>query len=223
MANTTHTPSIEELLADVPLTDPASIPPDGDDGQAFAPQPEPQEPPPAGTEPGPPMNRPSPAPGGHPKLTLTKAQRVGTRNRAVRAAALALVHSANVRYTQGPERWEGLQHRLVASKGQYPRAADCSSFATWCIWNGLRMYGAPDVVNNAGWKAGFTGTQLNCGTRVTGKIMRGDLAIYGSGPPGKHVAICIGDGLVISHGSDRGPFKLKLHYRDDLMEVRRYF
>jgi cell wall-associated NlpC family hydrolase len=52
--------------------------------------------------------------------------------------------------------------------------------------------------------------------------MRGDLAIYGSGAPGEHVAICIGGGLVISHGSEPGPFKLPLRYRTDLLEIRRY-
>jgi cell wall-associated NlpC family hydrolase len=51
---------------------------------------------------------------------------------------------------------------------------------------------------------------------------RGDCFIYGSDWPGKHVAVYIGGGYVISHGSEAGPFKLHWNYRPDLMEVRRY-
>jgi cell wall-associated NlpC family hydrolase len=53
-------------------------------------------------------------------------------------------------------------------------------------------------------------------------VLVGDLAIYGSGPPGKHVAMCLGGGMIFSHGSEAGPFKLAVHYRPDLMEIRRY-
>ena len=49
-----------------------------------------------------------------------------------------------------------------------------------------------------------------------------NLAIYGYGFPGEHVAVCLGGGMVFSHGSEAGPFKLRLHYRPDLYQIRRY-
>src|ERR1044072_803501 len=86
------------------------------------------------------------------------------------------------------------------------------------------MQHLPDTVNGEAWIAGYTGTMLTHGTRVTSdsNVLPGDLALYGSGPPGKHVTICVGGGMVISHGSEEGPFKCKLRYREDLMEIRRY-
>jgi cell wall-associated NlpC family hydrolase len=199
----------EELLADIPLDDPATIAPDeGDIGEA--PDPEVFE----GAE------QPLVA-----VAALSAAQVAEVRSAAIHAAVLGLNNRGAVHYTQaaGP-RWEGINRGLIAAQGRFPNNADCSSFVTWCLWNGMRLHNLPDTVNGQGWRAGFTGTQLNHGTRVSGDraVVPGDLALYGSGRPGKHVAICIGGGLVISHGSEAGPFKLALHYRNDLMEIRRY-
>jgi hypothetical protein len=42
-----------------------------------------------------------------------------------------------------------------------------SSFATWCLWNGLALrFGLGDIVNAAGWTAGYTGTMLEHGLPV---------------------------------------------------------
>ena len=211
---------IDEILEQIPLTDPSTIPDDGDDADAYV-EPEPDPGPPSGGAEAPPRPVMSmPVPQRH--LHLSKAQRIGARDRAMRAAALAVQHSAHISYSQGSDRWDGIRRRCRASKGQFPHAGDCSSFTTWCLWDALLMYDAPDVINGSSWTAGYTGTQLEHGKPVTGSVMRGDLAIYGNGAPGKHVAICIGNGLVISHGSQAGPMKVKLHYRRDLMEVRRY-
>ena len=53
------------------------------------------------------------------------------------------------------------------------------------------------------------------GETLTRAIL-GDLAIYND-----HVAVCIGGGYVLSHGSP-GIKKRPLHYRNDLISVRRY-
>jgi hypothetical protein len=45
----------------------------------------------------------------------------------------------------------------------------------------------------------------------------------GSGAPGNHVTVCLGGGVVLSHGSPAGPFKLPLRYRGDVLSIRRYF
>lgn len=81
--------------------------------------------------------------------------------------------------------------------------------------------GHRDTVNGESWRAGFTGTLLEHGREV-GTPAPGDLALYGSGFPGEHVAIYTGGGLVVSHGSEAGPLLLPLHYRSDLMQIRRY-
>jgi cell wall-associated NlpC family hydrolase len=127
-------------------------------------------------------------------------------------------------YTQTGRRWDGINKGLKAWKGQFPNYADCSSFATWCLWNGLDHFGVRDVVNGANWKAGYTGTILNHGKLVKKQSnwMRGDLIVYGNGFPGEHVAIYIGDGLVISHGSEPAPVKVRWNYRGDFMQCRRF-
>lgn len=156
---------------------------------------------------------------------LNAKQRDRVRALATEAARLALDHAPQVHYTQGSSRWQGIDKKLKAWKGQYPNYADCSSLATWCLWNGLSHYGVRDTVNGCAWKAGYTGTMLQHGKRVVHRenVLRGDLALYGvPGTTGKHVAICVGGGKVISHGSEAGPFLLPIDYRSDLMQIRRY-
>lgn len=156
---------------------------------------------------------------------LSADHRRHARYRTLQAAQLGLRHAEAIHYTQGAKRWSGINNHEVASHGEYAAYYDCSSFATWCLWNGLFVpYGVRDVVNGEGWRAGYTGTMLDHGKRVVHEynIKIGDLALYGSGPPGEHVAICIGGGKVISHGSEGGPYLLPLHYRSDLYQIRRY-
>jgi cell wall-associated NlpC family hydrolase len=60
---------------------------------------------------------------------------------------------------------------------------------------------------------------------VTGGIRAakvGDSVLYGPRPTFEHVATYIGGGLVFSHGSEAGPFKLSAYYRPVAM-VRRHF
>jgi hypothetical protein len=156
---------------------------------------------------------------------LTPAQLAQERSFAVQAAQVALQHRGGVHYTQDARRrWDGINRGLLGARGQYPSYADCSSFVTWCLWNGMRIQHLPDTVNGTAWRSGYTGTLLQHGTLVPSErsVLPGDLVFYGSGWPGKHVAICIGRGLVISHGSEAGPFQLPLHYRSDVMQIRRY-
>lgn len=140
------------------------------------------------------------------------------------AALLGVRHEPVIHYTQeaGP-RWEGIRENRKAYKGEFPRYADCSSYTTWCIWNGLGHYGVRDTVNGLAWKAGYTGTQKQCGKRVQYRFSwrTGDLVHYGGGT-GKHVAIYIGRGQVVSHGSEAGPMILPWDYRSDYAETRRH-
>lgn len=155
---------------------------------------------------------------------LSRAHRITARDLTCRAAILGIKNSAAIHYTQGPRRWDGISKNLKAHKGQFPIYADCSAFATWCLWNGLNHFGVRDTVNGEHWSGGYTGTMLDHGKRVVHSTnwLRGDLFIYGNGAPGEHVALYLGGGMVASHGSEAGPFKLRWNYRSDLMEVRRY-
>jgi hypothetical protein len=155
---------------------------------------------------------------------LSRPQRLLCRDRVVAAAMLALAHRAEVHYTQGAQRWDGIKNDRRARRGEFPRQADCSSFATWCLWNGLFLsYRLDDIVNGHDWMAGYTGTMRDHGKRVGNvphEILRGDCVFYEG-----HVTIVVGRKndvpMVVSHGMEQGPFYLKWNYRTPL-QVRRY-
>jgi cell wall-associated NlpC family hydrolase len=206
----------EDPTPDIPLDDPATLPPDeGDAGETAQP---------AGDAPHPSTSSDAAEQADTLLKALNATQLAQERKAAVQAAVVALNHRAAVHYTQGSRRWDGIKRGLLGARGQFPSYADCSSFVTWCLWNGMRLHNVPDIVNGQGWHSGYTGTLLRHGHHVSSEaaVLPGDLVFYGSGWPGKHVAICIGGGRIISHGSEAGPFKLLLHYRRDFMEIRRY-
>jgi hypothetical protein len=143
-------------------------------------------------------------------------ERVRCRALVVQAAELGLAHAGQVHYRQrSGKRWDGIARHRDAALGQFPENADCSSYVTWCLWNGLFLrYGLPDTVNGQEWRAGYTGT-----LRVHGKgvdendILPGDCVFYD--PP--HVTIVVstlhGVPMVVSHGSEGGPYHVKYNYR----------
>lgn len=144
------------------------------------------------------------------------------RGLAVQAARLCLHRAVSLHYTETGDRFQGIEKDLKAWRGETPTEGDCSSTFAWWIWNGLDHFHVRDVVNGENWKAGYTGTMLEHGRRVTGQMQVCDAVIYGSGWPGKHVAMYVGGGMVISHGSEAGPFLLPYRYRPDVMAIRRY-
>jgi cell wall-associated NlpC family hydrolase len=151
------------------------------------------------------------------------------RERVVRAAMLGVKHRDQIHYTQGGRRWEGIARGLRAYRGQFPRWADCSSFATWCLWDALGGLGAgPDTVNGAAWRGGYTGTQIRHGHEVPiGAAREGDLAFYGTSRGNiNHVTIVVAPGRVVSHGQESGPSLLAIDYHrgsfGGLKFVRRY-
>lgn len=160
---------------------------------------------------------------------LSAPRRAKARELTVKAAMLTYRHRSQVHYTQGALRWQGINKDFKAYRGQFPRYADCSAFATWCIWNGLDHYGVRDTVNGLNWKAGYTGTMLEHGKRVVHlkNVLRGDCVLYGRpGTTGSHTAIIVGRSngvpMVVSHGSEGGPYYLPYNYRSDIMSIRRY-
>jgi hypothetical protein len=154
---------------------------------------------------------------------LNYKDRKKARELGLKAARLGLERAPSLHYTQGAKRWEGIAKKLKAWKGQCPAYADCSAFATWCLWNALDHFHLKDIVNGADWKGGYTGTQLQHGRVVKYGKKPLDLVLYGQkGTTGEHVAVYVGGGKVISHGSEGGPYLLRWDYRPDVIEVRRF-
>jgi hypothetical protein len=128
-------------------------------------------------------------------------------------------------YTQEAEaRWEAILNDWRIADGNYIKRGDCSSTHTWLVMNALTHVGAHhDWVNDLAYKGGFTGT-----IAAHGKLVRdvrnakvADGVLYGPRPDFEHVATYLGGGVVFSHGSMAGPFKLGVDYRPDRGMIRR--
>ncbi len=82
-----------------------------------------------------------------------------------------------------------------------PPYSDCSSTVTWIYWT---LFGnGPDFMNGEQWGAGYTGTLDKHGINVganTADLAIGDLCFYYH--PMHHVAVYVGGGKVVSHGTD---------------------
>jgi len=143
----------------------------------------------------------------------TPAQRQG-----LYTAAMAIYNQrASEHYTQGPSRWSGITDHIHPPNA--PPYSDCSSAVTWCYWN---VFGSgPDFLNGQNWAAGYTGSMSGRGKSVACSAMQiGDLAFYGR-PTISHVAISVGNGKVVSHGSDPAGL-YSVNYRSDLNQCRTY-
>ena len=152
---------------------------------------------------------------------LSPAHHKKAVNMTLQAAVLGFKHKEQVHYTEGPERWSGIDQDRKAWRGQVPTYADCSAYVTWCLWNGLDHFHYPDIVNGQKWRAGYTGTMMQHGVLVSSPLP-GDAVIYGTAWPGEHTALYTGGGLVVSNGSEPGPFLLPIRYRPDILQIRRY-
>jgi len=152
---------------------------------------------------------------------LGAKKRRTVRRRLRRTALNAARNRGAIHYTQGFRRWDGIRlHRR--GPGHYPNYADCSALASWLLWDAfkhVRMNN--DIVNGARWTGGFTGTMLRHGKHLSRPTLVGDCVFYGSWPNGSHVAIYIGNNLVVSHGSEAGPLIVRWNYRS-VLAVRRY-
>jgi hypothetical protein len=160
---------------------------------------------------------------------LSDAQAFHARRVIIKDVHNMMQHQAAIHYTQGPRRWEGIDHRCNHLDGTFPHHADCSSTLTWLIWDAIaRSYHVHDLVNHAAWKAGYTGTAQSGGKQVKheSNLLIGDGIFYGDqgGGISEHTAIYIGGGHVFSHGGESGPFILPMDYRKDRRRelMRRY-
>jgi hypothetical protein len=127
---------------------------------------------------------------------------------------LRLVGGCCQRYTQSGQRGD------FPSWPSIPSGTDCSGEVTWIAWQS--GFGAALGYYGRGSPVGWTGTLAHQGRAVAnnGPLQIGDLVLYGRFPFG-HVAMYIGHGNVISHGST-GVKILPYNYRA-VGQVRRYF
>lgn len=157
-------------------------------------------------------------------LGLDVEQRFAARQKALYSARTALAHAGIMRYSEGAERWSGIDEHRRAYRGEYPPVADCSAFVTWCLWDGTLLEKLSDFVNGERWRAGYTGTMTQHGVSVMGRrLLVGDAIFYGgTRDVPQHVTIYVGSGRVISHGSPGGPRLLPIRYWDEIVDMRRY-
>lgn len=160
---------------------------------------------------------------------LNDAQAFHARRVIIKDVHNMMQHKSIIHYSQGPDRWEGIDRRCTHLNGTFPLHADCSSTLTWLIWDAIaRSYHVHDLVNHDNWRAGYTGTAQTGGKRVKhdSNLLIGDGIFYGDqgGGVSEHTAIYIGGGHVFSHGSEAGPFILPIDYRPDRRRelMRRY-
>lgn len=137
------------------------------------------------------------------------------RWRVVTTAFTFLSAAPRVHYTQGPMRMQIVRTRDLPPLTTGDIWEDCSSLVTACYWIGTDGKLDPNDYGFDG-RTGWTGTLSRNGRSVTLAGARpSDLVFYGSGPPWNHVAMYVGAGRVISHGSEPGPYHLPIDYRGD--------
>lgn len=161
-------------------------------------------------------------------LGLSGHDRAIARLRASYAAMVGVARRGVTEYTEGASRWDGIDNRRNpwGKPRQSPHHADCSAFYTWAVWIATRAWKLGDFVNGEGWRAGYTGTMTSHGERVDpNHLIHADAVFYGgSFSVPQHVAIYVGNGRVVSHGSPGEPkvYPTDLYGALPIMQCRRY-
>lgn len=160
-------------------------------------------------------------------MSLDPNQKLAARDLIRRYLERAEANKENIHYDQ---------FRPMNHLGKSPSSTftcDCSGYVPAAFrWADLHLnFVLHDPHGNNYNGYGNTATLLSNNYRrrvpLNRKFFVGDMAIYGpSLLKTAHVAICRKDGYVdesvwSSHGSERGPYSVKLHYRSDLLVVVR--
>lgn len=161
----------------------------------------------------------------HSPFGLSGPQRQRARDIAVYAAMVGYHHRSQMIYTEGGARWSGIDDHRLGYKNEFPRAADCSAFDSWCLWNAFEHFHIhEDHVNGANWREGYTGTMVEHGVEVAiSQLLPADSVFYaGTRSVPQHVAIYVGHGRVVSHGRQGDPSLLPVHLGLPINQARRY-
>jgi lysozyme family protein/peptidoglycan hydrolase-like protein with peptidoglycan-binding domain len=135
------------------------------------------------------------------------------RKRIVDWALWGCKNSAQIAYSQNGN----VRLAALGKKGTLPLATDCSAFATLCYsWAGApnpNAAGAYDARQPA-----FTGSMLSRCRRIPRSAAQpGDLVVWTPPRVGQHVCLVVAGGadpLLVSHGDDSGPKKLRFSAED---------
>ena len=146
-------------------------------------------------------------------LSKGETPAITSRQRVANEAVWGYNNRGQIHYAQvRPMRMLDMGHRL-------PQTGDCSEFATVCY----KRASCPDPNARLFDGAGYTGTLAQHGRLVSLSQARpGDLVLYGGGWPYHHVAVYVGFGRVVSHGSEGGPYLVPIDYRSDRRQIRSY-
>ena len=134
------------------------------------------------------------------------------RKKIVEWALWGVKNTHRIAYSQG-----GTRMGALLSPGSLPLATDCSAFASLCYsWAGAPNpnFDGPYVAA----QGGYTGTMLGRCRRIPAAAAKpGDLVVWTPPSTGQHVCIVVGGGadpMLVSHGSDSGPLKIRFSDED---------
>jgi hypothetical protein len=152
------------------------------------------------------------------KARRAKRQKEATSQQAIRKrivnwALWGCKNSGNIAYSQNGN----VRLSALGKKATLPLATDCSAFATLCYcWagapnpNGAGAYDSRQPV--------FTGSMLDHCRRIPrSAVQPGDLVVWTPPRVGQHVCVVVAGGpdpLLVSHGDNSGPKKLRFSAED---------
>ena len=135
------------------------------------------------------------------------------RKRIVNWALWGCKNSGHIGYSQNGN----VRLAALGKKATLPLATDCSAFATLCYcWAGAPNPNAAGKYDAR--QPTFTGSMLaHCRRVPRSAVQPGDLVVWTPPGTGQHVCVVIqggADPLLVSHGDDSGPKKLRFSAED---------
>jgi lysozyme family protein len=135
------------------------------------------------------------------------------RKRIVNRALWGCKNSAQIAYSQNGN----VRLASLGKKPTLPLATDCSAFATLCYsWAGAPNPNAAGKYDAR--QPAFTGSMLSHCRRIPrSAVQPGDLVVWTPPGTGQHVCVVIqggADPMLVSHGDDSGPKKLRFSAED---------
>jgi lysozyme family protein len=135
------------------------------------------------------------------------------RKRIVQWATWGCKNSGKIAYSQNGN----VRLSCLGKSATIPLATDCSGFATLCYsWAGAPNPNAPGAYDRR--QPAFTGSMLgHCRRIPRSAVQPGDLVVWTPPRTGQHVCVVVAGGpdpMLVSHGDDSGPKKLRFSAED---------
>jgi lysozyme family protein/cell wall-associated NlpC family hydrolase len=143
------------------------------------------------------------------------------RKRIVQWANWGVTNNGRIAYSQDGN----VRLSALGTKGSLPLATDCSAFATLCYaWAGAPNPNAQGPYDAR--QAAFTGSMLGHCRRIPKSAAQpGDLVVWTPPGTGQHVCLVAAGGadpMLISHGDDSGPKRLRFSVEDAFQRRNRH-